>query len=148
MSLIVCLSLLTGYQYISAQWTPASGTPPANNSSQPLNVGPTTQFKSGNLSANILAATTEVRSNRYCDALGNNCFTAASVAGGSNNGTVTIGGICFEPTWAVACNWNWSGSGNDNSIYFGPLSVNPVTICSSVGRTYQYHYMVLEQCGG
>jgi hypothetical protein len=62
--------LLAGYNFINAAWTPATGTPPANNTEAPLNVSSTTQAKSGNLQANIFAATTEMRANRYCDALG------------------------------------------------------------------------------
>lgn len=75
LTLIVAILILTGYNFLGAAWTPAVGTPPANNTDAPINIGAVTQAKSGNLSANIFAATTQMRSNQYCDALGQNCFT-------------------------------------------------------------------------
>ncbi len=73
--LSVTLVMLLGYNFISAQvWTPAPANPPSNNTPAPINVGTSTQAKTGNIAANIFAATTEMRSNRYCDALGANCF--------------------------------------------------------------------------
>jgi hypothetical protein len=92
-TLVLCMSLLTGYNFMSAQWTPASGTPPANNTSAPLNVGADTQVKSGNLMANIMAAATSTWSPQYCDATGNNCWdpTTGTPGGG--------GGIGYGQTW-------------------------------------------------
>lgn len=98
---IVPVCLLGGYSFIGAQsWTPSSGMPPANNTAAPVNIGTTTQAKNGNLAANIFAATTEMRSNRYCDALGGNCFTATSSSGGSSGiSALTAGtGITFTPS--------------------------------------------------
>ncbi len=77
--LTVTLLLFIGYQFIDAAWTPATGTPPDNNTAAPLNVSATTQAKSGNLQANIFAATTEMRSNQYCDALGGNCVSVTAL---------------------------------------------------------------------
>ncbi len=71
--------LLVSYNFIQAQWTAPSAVPPSNNTAAPINVSGTMQAKSGNLMANILAAATSTWSPRYCDALGNNCFTAANV---------------------------------------------------------------------
>ncbi len=79
--LIICFSLLTGYNFMSAQWSAPTAAAPGDNTEAPVNVGSTTQAKSGSLAANIFAATTEMRSNRYCDALGGNCFTATSTVG-------------------------------------------------------------------
>ncbi len=137
--------LLAGYNFINAAWTPASGTPPDNNTAAPLNVSATTQAKSGNLQANIFAATTEMRSNRYCDALGNNCFTATSTGGGGD--TITVGGVCFEPAYLVTCNWNWSGDGNDSAGFVINRHADPQTYCSSISRTYMSHTTILAQCG-
>ncbi len=139
--------LLVSYNFMSAQWSAPTATAPNGNTPAPVNVGSTTQAKTGNLAVNILAATTEVRSNRYCDALGNNCFTATSTGGLGGGDTITVGGQCFEPAWAVTCNWNWSGDGNDDSTYIVPISVNPVTDgCRSSNRTYRAHWMILAQC--
>lgn len=43
---------------MSAQWTAPTAAAPGDNTAAPINVGTTTQAKSGNLAANILAATT------------------------------------------------------------------------------------------
>jgi hypothetical protein len=145
LAVVVCF--LVGYNFMSAQWTPASGTPPAGNTPAPINVGGTTQAKSGNFMANILAAATSTWSPRYCDELGNNCWDPGTGApGGNSSTTITVGGQCFEPAWAVTCNWNWSGDGNDNSTYIRPMNGTPQNVCASVNRSYQYHTIVLAEC--
>ncbi len=99
--LLVAALFLVGYSFMSAQWNPPTATAPGDNTPQPVNVGTTTQSKSGNLAANSFAATTEMRSNRYCDALGGNCFAATAVGGGGGGGiTQLIGGagITLSPT--------------------------------------------------
>ncbi len=141
--------LLAGYNFIGAQsWTAAPGTPPANNAPAPINVGATTQAKSGNFMANILAAATSTWSPEYCDELGTNCWDPSTGApgGGNSSTTITVGGKCFEPAWAVTCNWNWSGDGNDNSTYIRPMTGTAANVCASVNRTYQYHTIVLAEC--
>lgn len=147
--LAICLFLLLGYNFMSAQWTAPSGTPPSNNTAAPINVGSTTQAKVGNFMANIVAAATSTWSPRYCDELGANCWDPSTgvPGGGGGDDTITVGGQCFEPAWAVTCNWNWSGDGNDDSTYIVPISVNPVTDgCRSSNRTYRAHWMILAQC--
>jgi hypothetical protein len=94
--LFIAALFLVGYSFMSAQWTPASGTPPANNTEAPINISSTTQSKSGNLAANIFAATTEMRSNRYCDELGANCFDPLDVDGGTAGD-----GIGYGQSWQV-----------------------------------------------
>jgi hypothetical protein len=105
-TLVLCMSLLTGYQFMSAQWSDAPGTPPANNTPAPINVSGTTQAKSGNLAANIFAATTEMRSDRYCDALGGNCFDPNDV---TTNSTSTTSVCTLESRTQSACVYS-SGS--------------------------------------
>ncbi len=63
---------------MQADWSAPTATAPGDNTAAPVNIGSTTQAKSGNLAANIFAATTEMRSDRYCDALGNNCTLSSS----------------------------------------------------------------------
>jgi hypothetical protein len=58
-------------------------TPPTNNVPASVTVDDSTDIKSGNFRANIVAAATSTWSPRYCDAFGNNCFTAASRGAGS-----------------------------------------------------------------
>ncbi len=139
--LIIATVLFIGASYLSA-WTAPVGTPPNNNVAAPINTSSAYQYKQGDLGA------LRMRAGRYCDANGNNCWDpAAGVPGGGS--TITVGGVCFEPAWAVTCNWNWSGSGNDNSTYIVPGYLNPTTqACSKYGRTYAYHSMLLAQCFG
>ncbi len=73
-SLVLVLMLLVGVDYLNA-WTVPTQAPPGGNVAAPINTSATFQQKSGNFAGNILAALTEVRSNRYCDALGNNCIS-------------------------------------------------------------------------
>jgi Thrombospondin type 1 domain len=141
--------LLVSYNFMSAQWTAAPSPAPGNNTPAPINVGPTTQAKSGNLMANVIAAATSTWSPEYCDELGANCWDPSTGApgGGGGDDTITIGGQCFEPAWAVTCNWNWSGDGNDNSTYIAPFYLNPTTqVCATYNRSYQYHNLVLAEC--
>jgi hypothetical protein len=138
---------LVSYNFMSAQWTNAPAAAPSNNTPTPVNVGPTLQTKSGNFMANIMSAVTSTWSPQYCDELGANCWDPSTGAPGSNStSTITVDGQCFEPAWAVTCNWNWSGSGNDNSTYIVPITAAPGSVCAPMGRTYQYHSMILAEC--
>ena len=94
---ILVVTLFLSYNFINAAWTAPSANPPTNNTEAPINVSATPQMKYGRLSlragidlnvatsalmfrtngnamANIFAASTEMRSDRYCDSLGDNCF--------------------------------------------------------------------------
>lgn len=98
-TLIACLLVLSGFSYIHAQWTPVPGVPPTNNVVELVNIGSILQNKAGNLQAQIFAAFSEMRSNRYCDALGNNCFNTASLGGGGAVTSLTAGpGILVNPS--------------------------------------------------
>ncbi len=92
MKQIVVLSIalvgLVIYNFTGA-WTPPPANPPNNNVAAPINTSATTQTKSGNLAANILAATTEVRSDRYCDSLGQNC-TEVNGTGSASGGDEVV----------------------------------------------------------
>ncbi len=71
--------VLVGFHSLSASWTPAEFMPPNGNAATPLNTSSTTQSKTGNLAAVIFAATGEMRSNQYCDEMGQNCFSPGMV---------------------------------------------------------------------
>ncbi len=71
--LTIALTGLVGYNFMQAAWTPAPGSAPTGNVDAPLNTGTGTQTKNGGLLVNTLAATGEIRSDRYCDSLGLNC---------------------------------------------------------------------------
>ncbi len=86
--LSVAVFALLSYNFMSASWTAPTGIPPANNTEAPINVSATTQAKVGNLSANIFAAVSQMRSNLYCDALGNNCFAPGEVGTASSTAQI------------------------------------------------------------
>lgn len=73
-TLCLVLTLLVCVDYLNA-WTTAPPNPPQNNAAAPINVGTLVQRKAGNFAANIVAALTEMRSDRYCNALGQNCIS-------------------------------------------------------------------------
>lgn len=52
---------------------------PNNNVEAPVTIATTTQYKSGRLGAEIFAATTHMRSEQYCDSMGENCFTGDQI---------------------------------------------------------------------
>lgn len=163
--LLIVLCILAGADYLGA-WTAPAAVPPASNVTAPVNVGAVSQIKLGGLGVNALdvaggavvrgtASTTDldlrvpgrVGAREYCDENGQNCVTTAGGGLGGGDDTITVGGRCFEPAWAVTCNWNWSGDGNDNSTYIRPIYMNPTTeVCASVNRSYQYHNLVLAEC--
>lgn len=97
--LTVTLALcgLFAYSFSGAQnWTAPTENPPDGNVPAPINVGTTAQVKQGTLGVNILATATTtgaVWSDRYCDALGQNCFTAtSSPSGGGGWQDVSLAG--------------------------------------------------------
>ncbi len=90
--------LLVSFTILYAVWSPPSGVPTNNNALEPINIGTSTQTKSGSIMATIFAATHQMRSNLYCDALGNNCAAPGS-GGGSGITSLTGGyGIALNPT--------------------------------------------------
>lgn len=108
--LIVLFGLLT-YNFISAQWVGPTGNPTANNVATPINVGIKSQTKYGDLVVNTLATVNDVWSDRYCDALGQNCFTATST--GMSISSLTGGaGITLSPTTITS-----TGTININQAY-------------------------------
>ena len=132
----VIAATLVGYNIMSAQtWIDPTGTPPANNTPAPINVGSTTQSKAGALAASILAATTEVRSDRYCDAMGQNCMNFGSssnqielgIINGETYGQIlTAQNLCttngFDGVWATL-----DQTGNEDIICFKSAIVGKIS---------------------
>lgn len=83
--------LFVGYNFMSAQWSAPTATAPGDNTAAPLNVSASTQAKTGNLMANIMAAATSTWSPRYCDELGNNCWDPSTGAPGGGGDGLGIG---------------------------------------------------------
>ena len=75
--LAIILVGLLAYNFMTADWTPPTANPPANNVAAPINVGATYQAKTGDLGA------VRMRAGAYCDASGNNCLSNLSGAGGN-----------------------------------------------------------------
>ncbi len=113
---ILVVTLFLSYNFINAAWTPPSANPPTDNTEAPVNVGTTGQTKNGRLNlragtdlntatstlmfrtngnamANIFAAGSQMRSNLYCDALGQNCFDPAEVGESDLPGEDAVGSI-------------------------------------------------------
>lgn len=80
---------------MQAQWKGPPAEAPIDNVPAPLNVGSSTQVKTGNLRVNVMEAATEMRSNRYCDSLGNNCFLLPL----NSSSTSAGGGIGYNQVW-------------------------------------------------
>ena len=80
--LTIALTIALGVSYALAQttWQEPSSPPPADNVAAPINVSTNAQTKPAMLTTAISRAAQEVRSVRYCDYDGNNCFDADDIA--------------------------------------------------------------------
>ena len=78
--------LFVSYNFMSAQWAAPTAVAPGDNTPAPINVGATTQAKTGNFMANIVAAATSTWSPRYCDELGANCWDPSTGVPGGGGG--------------------------------------------------------------
>lgn len=67
----------------------------------PVNIATTTQTKSGNLAVNIVAATEEVRSDRYCNSVGQNCIQKS----GTSTGILTQAGTSSKAAYNTGTNF-------------------------------------------
>ena len=99
---ILVVTLFLSYNFINAAWTAPSANPPTNNTEAPINVSTTSQMKNGRLNlrygtnmatnttavmfqtngaavGNIFAASSQMRSNLYCNSVGQNCSDANDI---------------------------------------------------------------------
>ena len=110
-----------GYSFITAYdesfWFPpeTGSVPPQNNVAAPINVGTTTQLKSGDLGVDQLVAFTDVRATRYCDLNGANCLNTANplpsclpgqslITNAAGNWDCSLS-IVWRPAFTVAFNY-------------------------------------------
>ncbi len=130
--LIVCTTVLVGFHSLSASWTPPPSPPTDNNPLPPINVSTSTQEKKGNFMANVLAAATSTWSPRYCDALGNNCFTPATVAnaGGPVGSVVYMAGNSAPSGYLIA-----NGQAVSRTTYSALFAVIGATYGAGDGST-------------
>lgn len=112
--LLGAVMLLYGYHFISA----APTAPPNSNAEQPLNVGSVMQSKAGNVAVSSLATLTEVRSNRYCDALGANCVSTLGQAA-----TPLVSGTVPSGVYGGSANRDTLGA----TVTFAATFVSPFT---------------------
>jgi len=92
--LSVMVTGLLSYNYISAQWQSAPAVAPYSNASTTINIGSDYQPKVGDLGG------VRMRAGLYCDASGLNCYTVATLAGGSGAGITQLtsgAGITLTP---------------------------------------------------
>ncbi len=94
--------LLVGFNSLSANWFVATSSPPMSNVPAPINIGTTTQQKQGNFMAYIMAAASSTWSPRYCDELGNNCWSPGS----GGQGGSTFGGIFTRNSFGACSQTN------------------------------------------
>ncbi|MFM2339918.1 MAG: hypothetical protein RLZZ360_554 [Candidatus Parcubacteria bacterium] len=120
--LLVAVFALLAYNFLGAAWTPAPATPPNNNTAAPVDVSGVTQTKTGNIVANIFAATSQMRSNLYCNATGTNCINADNMINTINNISSTSSNpmancrIEYRNVWDGDNTTPWRGFALNNNI--------------------------------
>jgi len=92
------ITFVSSVLIVSASWTPPTAEPPNQNVPAPVTALPTLQTKAGPLLAPIVTATSQMRSNRYCDANGQNCITALVPPSGGISSLSSGFGITLSPT--------------------------------------------------
>jgi hypothetical protein len=113
--LVLCFSLLLGYNFMNAQWSAPTATAPGNNTLGPLDTSSSTQPKSGNFMANIVAAATSTWSPRYCNQLGGNCWDpAASTPGGTGTG--------------IGTNQDWQIVSRSQGVWYQNSTPDPIMV--------------------
>ncbi len=86
-AVVVLFTGIAGFSLISAAapWSAPVGTPPSNNIDAPVNIGSSTQYKTGAIAVENLVsfggstAYGEMRSPKYCDLDGKNCLANPQV---------------------------------------------------------------------
>lgn len=162
LALFTAVLFLTGYSFIGAAWTPSPANPPSNNADAPINVSDTTQTREGRLNlysggttvptsttmlrtngniwaGNISIAGAQMRSPRYCDEVGANCFDASDVStGGGTWGAWTD--IGFRSGWrqntrSTGVMVRYSGARDNSQAYVSPTgaSADQVQVTSHDG---------------
>ncbi len=136
--LAVSAVLLVGFHSLSASWTPPTATPPGDNVAPVVNTGSTTQNKAGNFMANIVAAATSTWSPRYCDELGNNCWSPGTSSGPGGWESISLTGatpfdrsceyraVINEPSFSLYY-------GNRPFFYFSGVSTSSITSVAHSG---------------
>lgn len=125
--ILLALILLIGAQVTYATWTPPLSVPPADNVPAPINVGSDPQQKTGLLGADILFASSSVRSDLYCDRTGTVC--SSGVGGGGGNEMVVLGSSdrILAGNVGVASSYDLVGHGYPSNIIRVLLIGTPAT---------------------
>ncbi len=89
---------LVGYSFLSAAWTAPASPAPGQNVPAPLTRLPLMQEKAGEIMATIFTASNQMRSNLYCDALGDNCAPSVPLSGGGITSLTAGPGIVLNPS--------------------------------------------------
>lgn len=135
---IIC-TLFLGFNYLEAQWSGAPATPPNGNVAAPIHTGGGYQEKAGGsvptatdrIATGQFIAGDMMRSNRYCDVNGNNCFGPGDVGGG--------GGSCTLQT-TVVDRCNYPTASQLNNICPSGYSLTGSTVDTSTGGCKENRY--------
>lgn len=91
------IGMTASYSFLLASWTAPTSTPPVGNATGPLTIGPALEQKQGPLVVTTLGASTEMRSDLYCDAVGGNCLNRSLGGGGGITELRSGLGIVLSP---------------------------------------------------
>ncbi len=92
------LIILAGYSFLSAALMSPAAPAPGRNVPPPLTRLSSPQEKDGEIMATIFTASNQMRSNLYCDALGNNCTPSVPLSGSGITSLTAGPGIVLNPT--------------------------------------------------
>lgn len=91
-ALFIAVSALLAYSFTGA-WLAPPADPPSENATAPINVGPVAQVKAGSIGAEILAASSSVWSDKYCNSKGEKCINSDNLDG---LGTLKLTAVSFK----------------------------------------------------
>ncbi len=151
--LAVVFALLVATNVLFASWTAPSGTPSAsNNAPAPINVSSVSQVKNGALGVDGLAVfgvatvQNEIRSPKYCDENGGNCFNAIAGTTGNTIAYTNSGYFSYTvPTGVTKLKIEVGGAGGGGGSSLGTTAFAGDGGDSSVGIGQQ---TIVQATGG
>ena len=150
------------FSILVSAWTAPSGTPPANNASAPVNLGPAAQVKNGNIGVNGLAVfgNTAMQGNLVLTqgnltATTPNASTSAIVATGPSSGfagyAVSASAGSYNASLARADGYSFVGTGQLYNVGLihstsGGIQFPDGTVQTSAANAAATHAQVIYNC--